>query len=157
MIFDGQGKELTSQGSLMSGYAPFVIPGSMGAYPTPSGSLLTAPLSAIPGMGAALNPYGIPPSALLPKVDRTHLTPADLYFPNFPRAGRVPDSPEQDVKDDPNVELDSKELWDQFYEFGTEMVITKSGRSVGHIFTPVPHHHKYKTLRFLNNLHFSSI
>lgn len=30
--------------------------------------------------------------------------------------------------ENPRVELDYKELWDQFTELGTEMVITKSGR-----------------------------
>lgn len=32
------------------------------------------------------------------------------------------------VQDDPKVELDDKDLWDQFSSCGTEMVITKSGR-----------------------------
>uniref|UniRef100_UPI00358F3696 T-box transcription factor TBX2-like isoform X3 n=1 Tax=Myxine glutinosa TaxID=7769 RepID=UPI00358F3696 len=32
------------------------------------------------------------------------------------------------VEDDPKVTLEAKELWDQFHKFGTEMVITKSGR-----------------------------
>ena len=42
------------------------------------------------------------------------------------------------VTDDPKVELDAKELWDQFHGFGTEMVITKSGRYVigAHVATP---------------------
>jgi len=31
----------------------------------------------------------------------------------------------------PTVELEYKSLWDQFATLGTEMVITKSGRSVG--------------------------
>jgi hypothetical protein len=30
--------------------------------------------------------------------------------------------------DDPKVELDARDLWERFYELGTEMVITKSGR-----------------------------
>lgn len=30
--------------------------------------------------------------------------------------------------DTPKIELDGKELWDEFYKHGTEMVITKSGR-----------------------------
>jgi len=30
--------------------------------------------------------------------------------------------------DKPQMELESKELWDQFHTLGTEMVITKSGR-----------------------------
>jgi len=33
-----------------------------------------------------------------------------------------------DVTDLPKVELEYKDLWDQFNAFGTEMVITKSGR-----------------------------
>jgi hypothetical protein len=38
------------------------------------------------------------------------------------------------VVDDPKVELDAKELWERFYELGTEMVITKSGRLVQFLF-----------------------
>uniref|UniRef100_A0A0N5CGR6 T-box domain-containing protein n=1 Tax=Strongyloides papillosus TaxID=174720 RepID=A0A0N5CGR6_STREA len=34
------------------------------------------------------------------------------------------------VQDDPKVELDDKDLWDQFSSCGTEMVITKSGRRI---------------------------
>ena len=37
--------------------------------------------------------------------------------------------PEDDgVKDDPKVNLEQKELWEQFNHYGTEMVITKLGR-----------------------------
>jgi hypothetical protein len=36
--------------------------------------------------------------------------------------------PEPDAQDDPKVEIESKELWEQFHNLGTEMVITKSGR-----------------------------
>ncbi|NP_001079989.1 T-box transcription factor TBX2-B [Xenopus laevis] len=36
--------------------------------------------------------------------------------------------PEEEVDDDPKVNLEAKELWDQFHKIGTEMVITKSGR-----------------------------
>ena len=32
------------------------------------------------------------------------------------------------VKDDPKVNLEQKELWEQFNQYGTEMVITKLGR-----------------------------
>ena len=35
---------------------------------------------------------------------------------------------EDDVKDDPKVTLEGKDLWEQFTKYGTEMVITKSGR-----------------------------
>ena len=34
------------------------------------------------------------------------------------------------VTDDPKVTLESKDLWSQFHMYGTEMVITKSGRYV---------------------------
>ncbi|CAF0949088.1 unnamed protein product [Didymodactylos carnosus] len=44
--------------------------------------------------------------------------------PSF-RLGTVQDD---GVQDDPKVELDGKQLWDQFHQHGTEMVITKSGR-----------------------------
>uniref|UniRef100_A0A3P8ZIW3 T-box domain-containing protein n=1 Tax=Esox lucius TaxID=8010 RepID=A0A3P8ZIW3_ESOLU len=32
------------------------------------------------------------------------------------------------IEDDPKVHLEAKDLWKQFHKFGTEMVITKSGR-----------------------------
>ena len=31
-------------------------------------------------------------------------------------------------QDDPKVTLEHKELWGKFHKYGTEMVITKSGR-----------------------------
>ena len=37
---------------------------------------------------------------------------------------------EDGVKDDPKVSLEAKELWQQFAGYGTEMVITKTGRYV---------------------------
>ncbi|KAF7386737.1 hypothetical protein HZH66_011189 [Vespula vulgaris] len=41
-----------------------------------------------------------------------------------------PHHPEEDgVVDDPKVTLEGKELWEKFHKLGTEMVITKSGRS----------------------------
>ncbi len=81
-----------------------------------------------PGVGA-------PPPSLLPKLQqtvmgRTPLTASDLLLPaGLPRPIRPPmGPPEIEVKDDPKVELEGKELWSSFHEFGTEMVITKSGR-----------------------------
>ncbi len=40
--------------------------------------------------------------------------------------------PEEGLGDDPNVTLDSKNLWSEFHKRGTEMVITKSGRYVNY-------------------------
>uniref|UniRef100_A0A914W2T2 T-box domain-containing protein n=1 Tax=Plectus sambesii TaxID=2011161 RepID=A0A914W2T2_9BILA len=66
------------------------------------------------------------------------------FFPRFPPGipgdiqemfaapTMAPSAPPEDdgVVDDPKVELDGKELWEQFHQFGTEMVITKSGRRI---------------------------
>ena len=50
-------------------------------------------------------------------------------FPFGPGPGFRPPPPEEDnVKDDPKVTLEHKELWTEFHKNGTEMVITKSGR-----------------------------
>lgn len=45
----------------------------------------------------------------------------------------VVDGGDEEVDDDPKVELDSKELWEKFHLMETEMVITKSGR-----YRPIP-------------------
>ncbi len=45
----------------------------------------------------------------------------------------IPAPPAEDadgVKDDPKVTLEQKDLWQQFSQYGTEMVITKTGRYV---------------------------
>ncbi|OWF44321.1 T-box transcription factor TBX2b-like isoform X2 [Mizuhopecten yessoensis] len=76
-------------------------------------------------------PGGIP-SSMLPKlqqtVARSPLTPADLIHHMHPRPIRSLEPPEQDVQDDPKVDLEGKDMWEQFHKVGTEMVITKSGR-----------------------------
>ena len=57
-------------------------------------------------------------------------------LPGFfgPGLGRPPAPEEENVKDDPKVNLEHKELWGEFHKHGTEMVITKSGRSVSMFF-----------------------
>jgi T-box protein 2 len=59
---------------------------------------------------------------------------AGFPFPGFHPRGPLPPPPpppeEDNVKDDPKVTLEHKELWEQFHKNGTEMVITKSGRCV---------------------------
>ncbi|XP_048740333.2 T-box transcription factor TBX2-A-like isoform X2 [Ostrea edulis] len=83
----------------------------------------------LPGMTVPAPP-GIPAS-ILPKLQqsmgRSPLTPGDLLHPFHPRPLRTME-PEPDAQDDPKVEIESKELWEQFHNLGTEMVITKSGR-----------------------------
>ena len=53
-----------------------------------------------------------------------------LPFGGFSAAVRPPPPPpeEDNVQDDPKVNLEHKELWEQFHKYGTEMVITKTGR-----------------------------
>ncbi|OWF44320.1 T-box transcription factor TBX2-A-like [Mizuhopecten yessoensis] len=71
-------------------------------------------------------------ASLLPKLQqsmgRGPLTPGDMFHPLHPRQLRSLEPPEADVQDDPKVELEGKDLWEQFHNIGTEMVITKSGR-----------------------------
>ena len=96
-------------------------------------------LSSHPHYLSALGHHGIQPpglpASILPKLQsmsgRTPFSPSDLFMSHglprgLPRPPVVPQ--EDDVKDDPKIELEGKDLWDQFHEFGTEMVITKSGR-----------------------------
>ena len=40
----------------------------------------------------------------------------------------MPPVEDDGVKDDPKVTLEGKELWQSFAQYGTEMVITKTGR-----------------------------
>lgn len=55
--------------------------------------------------------------------------PCPLLKPPPPPYAPLP--PDDDgVVDDPKVTLEGKDLWEKFHKLGTEMVITKSGRSV---------------------------
>ena len=116
MIFQGQNPDLAMS------YNPFLL-----HRPSDYSALLQQHY--LQGMTMP-NPTGLPAS-LLPKLPqsmaRTPLTPGDLMHPFHPRPLRVME-PESDAQDDPKVEIESKDLWEQFHTFGTEMVITKSGR-----------------------------
>lgn len=52
---------------------------------------------------------------------------AGFFGAGLPRPP-VPLPDDDDVKDDPKVSLEAKGLWQKFANYGTEMVITKSGR-----------------------------
>ncbi|XP_015925371.2 T-box transcription factor TBX3 [Parasteatoda tepidariorum] len=108
-------------------YHPFLLPPLPGP-PRHSdfsmNSILTPPHHYLPA--AAF--HSLPPSHLFPKPP---LTAEDVLAPHHLRPTLRPpmEPPEDDgVKDDPKVTLESKDLWDQFHQLGTEMVITKSGR-----------------------------
>lgn len=86
-----------------------------------------------PALGA------LPPS-MLPKLQQALTSRSHGNFmPSMPaHAGDIlgrpnpgsmrPIEPEPDVQDDPKVELEYKDLWNDFHQYQTEMVITKSGR-----------------------------
>jgi len=117
MIYQGPNPDLAMA------YNPFLM-----HRPTDYTSLLQQHYLA----GLTIPTPGTFPASILPKlqqtVARSPMTPGDLLHPLHPRSIRSMEPPEPDVQDDPKVELDGKDMWEQFHEIGTEMVITKSGR-----------------------------
>lgn len=117
-------------------------PASMFAATTTDSPRVTTPSSeSSVATSAALASYspasmgfpGLPPPSLASSY------PA--LFPKFHGASnafaaggfRLPAPPvplpeDDDVKDDPKVTLEHKDMWEVFHKHGTEMVITKSGR-----------------------------
>lgn len=74
---------------------------------------------------------GMPPPSLA--ASYPSLFPKFGHAPGMPGGYRLPAPPmplpeEDDVKDDPKVTLEHKDMWEVFNKNGTEMVITKSGR-----------------------------
>ena len=88
------------------------------------------------GLGGLLQPSAGPYSLPgFPGLGPTNsFNPAHGYpglFPRLPFGGfppRPPPPEDDNVQDDPKVTLEAKELWEQFHKYGTEMVITKTGR-----------------------------
>ncbi|XP_072163849.1 uncharacterized protein [Diadema setosum] len=113
-------------------YAP-ILPPRLSDFSV--NSLLTPP-QFFPGVfrGQACLP-GTPglPGFALPKFGDPHAaySPHDLLAAHAHRSAMGPLHPmeaQSDDTDDPQVNLESKELWEKFHKRGTEMVITKSGR-----------------------------
>jgi hypothetical protein len=106
-----------------------------------------ASLAGGPGAGSPAGPY-FAPYGLVPNpigkfmpmgpfmMPPGHPPPPHMFgggrVPPFPHPHAPPPPPPQieddGVVDDPKVTLEESELWEQFHSFGTEMVITKSGR-----------------------------
>lgn len=87
-----------------------------GSYPFTSSQHQPFPLKFTP------QSFALPPS----RNEHNQLFIPGQYFPINKPLRAI--EPEGFCRDDPKVELESKELWDKFYKLGTEMVITKSGR-----------------------------
>ena len=85
-----------------------------------------------------LNPYntplsGIGEASILSKLQHTvvNRAPRESFLTHRPPFfSESFHGPLADVRDRPLVTLEHKELWTKFDSIGTEMVITKSGRSV---------------------------
>jgi hypothetical protein len=99
---------------------------------------------AMPGSAANFLPPGFPSA-----FGSAACLPPAAFFPRFGNhpggemsntgdnmfGQQPPQTLEDDgIQDDPKVELETKDLWEQFHGFGTEMVITKSGRLVSGAF-----------------------
>ena len=116
--------------------SPSLAPGIPSSLPPTTTTTTNLGLASSPAMAAAaaLFPgiYGQWAAAVSPMMQHSQ------FFPKIPGMGmgqvddpRAPRMPDDDgVTDDPKVTLESKDLWTKFHGLGTEMVITKSGRSV---------------------------
>jgi hypothetical protein len=124
----------------MSYQQPFLLrPQDFSSYRGPSES---AYLSALAAFGPSM--HGLFRSGQLPppftSSSTSPLITAEEMLASHSLAGAPPGvrpfEPEDDgIEDDPKVCLESKDLWERFHGLGTEMVITKSGRSVTLIVT----------------------
>ena len=90
----------------------------------------SAALAGYPGAGPMGFP-GMPPPSLASSYPA--LFPKFHGHPGAMGGYRLPPPPvplpeDDDVKDDPKVTLEHKDMWEAFNQHGTEMVITKSGR-----------------------------
>ena len=94
-------------------------PLGFGSFHPASSSILCPP-----GVGS---PNGLPPGFPPTAAGYPNLFPRGLFGPGPPRPP-VPPPEDDNVKDDPKVVLEANDLWSKFAQYGTEMVITKTGR-----------------------------
>ncbi|XP_076801840.1 uncharacterized protein LOC143446191 isoform X2 [Clavelina lepadiformis] len=86
-------------------------------------SYLPAALSMTHCASSLIFPKGMPPTGLGPGFDRAVCGNQGHDLSQ----GKLSD-PVDNEPDDPQVDLENMELWEQFHRRGTEMVITKTGR-----------------------------
>ena len=115
-------------------YSPSMFAGMGAGHPptttATSGEAASATLAGYPGAGPMGFP-GMPPPSLASSYPA--LFPKFHGHPGAMGGYRLPPPPvplpeDDDVKDDPKVTLEHKDMWEAFNAHGTEMVITKSGR-----------------------------
>src|SRR6218665_1115656 len=139
MIYDRLGNELSSSSSSPSSSAMSAALNSslllhvhrpdlpFGVYPDRvgigSGSLLHHPLPP-PPPGLQLSREPLSPTDLLASGPAMRGTVGRHFRGGLDGAPVGTTGPQEE----PKMELEPKELWQQFHEIGTEMVITKSGR-----------------------------
>merc|ERR1712223_877426 len=122
-------------------YSPSMFAGIGSALPHPANTKPETPnttsvaSSEASGLGGYHHPTAGFPShlaasypALFPKF-HGHPGGALGAYPRLPPPP-IPLPEDDDVKDDPKVTLEHKEMWETFNKHGTEMVITKSGRQM---------------------------
>eukprot|EP00095_Tigriopus_kingsejongensis_P010080 maker-scaffold163_size295297-snap-gene-1.22 protein:Tk10080 transcript:maker-scaffold163_size295297-snap-gene-1.22-mRNA-1 annotation:"PREDICTED: optomotor-blind protein-like" len=71
---------------------------------------------------------GLPPPSLAQSYPG--LFARGMFGHAMPRLPVPPPEEDDGIKDDPKVTLEAKELWQSFAQYGTEMVITKTGRQM---------------------------
>ena len=98
------------------GFPPGCFPGALtnGLFPPPPGAAAAAAAAA-----GLMNSY----PGLFPRGFLGAAAAGGLPRPPLPS-----EDEDDNVKDDPKVTLEQDQLWKSFAGFGTEMVITKSGR-----------------------------
>eukprot|EP00093_Oithona_nana_P003428 03428.XXX_76859_70637_1 [CDS] Oithona nana genome sequencing. len=111
-------------------YSPSLFAGADNIPKTCSENYMPGP----PGSNPASGFPGIPPPSHLAS-SYPKLFPNFGHHPGVMGGYRLPPPPspmpeEDDVKDDPKVTLEHKDMWGTFDKNGTEMVITKSGRQM---------------------------
>ena len=115
-------------------YSPSMFAGMGVAHP-PTTTAASNEASTNPALGypgpASMGFPGMPPPSLASSYPA--LFPKFHGHPGAMGGYRLPPPPvpmpeDDDVKDDPKVTLEHKDMWEAFNNHGTEMVITKSGR-----------------------------
>ena len=109
---------------------PMAYPGGPPLLPRPDFMSPFGPHGYGPSFGSPSSFLGPTNSFSTPSSGYPGLYPRLPGFPAFGGVRPLPSGEDDNVEDDPKVTLEHRELWEQFHKYGTEMVITKSGRSV---------------------------